>query len=111
MQAGPATKPNHVHLFTCQVSNHDNHRASSRRGARDIDAMLVLLLTLRGTPTIYYGEEIGMEDVPVSYNDTQDPPAKRLGPVGDRTSSLRGVNKLASYFLVLMITFTGQFVC
>ncbi|PVD34601.1 hypothetical protein C0Q70_05877 [Pomacea canaliculata] len=62
------------------VSNHDNHRASTRRGARDIDAMLVLLLTLRGTPTIYYGEEIGMEDVPVSYNETQDPPAQRLGP-------------------------------
>lgn len=110
MQAGPATKPNHVHLFTCQVSNHDNHRASSRRGARDIDAMLVLLLTLRGTPTIYYGEEIGMEDVPVSYNDTQDPPAKRLGPVGDRIPSFHGVNKLASFFPVLIICLLFEFI-
>ena len=27
--------------------------------------LAMLLLTLRGTPTVYYGEEIGMEDVPL----------------------------------------------
>ena len=39
----------------------------------------MLLLTLRGTPTLYYGDEIGMADVP-------DPAGARPGPVGARTS-------------------------
>jgi alpha-glucosidase len=34
---------------------------------------MLLLLTLRGTPTIYYGEEIGMVDVPVASEDARDP--------------------------------------
>jgi alpha-glucosidase len=34
---------------------------------------MLLLLTLRGTPTIYYGEEIGMVDVPVATADARDP--------------------------------------
>nr|KAG5690792.1 hypothetical protein BaRGS_015319 [Batillaria attramentaria] len=63
------------------LSNHDNHRASSRYGARYVDAMNMLLLTLRGTPTTYYGEELGMEDITVSYGDTQDPYGKTYGPV------------------------------
>jgi alpha-glucosidase len=33
----------------------------------------MLLLTLRGTPTLYYGDEIGMEDVPISQDQVQDP--------------------------------------
>ena len=33
----------------------------------------MLLLTLRGTPFIYYGDEIGMEDVPVPEEQAQDP--------------------------------------
>jgi alpha-glucosidase len=39
----------------------------------------MLLLTLRGTPTIYYGEEIGMEDVQIHTDDIQDP-AERNEP-------------------------------
>jgi alpha-glucosidase len=35
----------------------------------------MLLLTLRGTPTTYYGEEIGMENVPIPPEFIQDPPA------------------------------------
>src|SRR5690606_31540544 len=31
------------------------------------------LLTLRGTPTIYYGDEIGMTDVPIPPERVQDP--------------------------------------
>jgi alpha-glucosidase len=38
---------------------------------------MLLLLTLRGTPTIYYGEEIGMVDVPVATGDARDPVEKR----------------------------------
>ena len=32
----------------------------------------MLLLTLRGTPTLYYGDEIGMADVPVQRYDFRD---------------------------------------
>ena len=38
---------------------------------------MLLLLTLRGTPTIYYGEEIGMVDVPVAAADSRDPLERR----------------------------------
>jgi alpha-glucosidase len=33
----------------------------------------MLLLTLRGTPTLYYGDEIGMTEVPVPPDRRQDP--------------------------------------
>jgi len=36
----------------------------------------MLLLTLRGTPTLYYGDEIGMENVPVPSEMARDPEAK-----------------------------------
>ena len=45
-----------------------------RAGAR----AAVLLLTLRGTPTLYYGDEIGMRDVPVPAERVQDPWERRV---------------------------------
>ena len=33
----------------------------------------MLLLTLPGTPTTYYGEEIGMENIQVNISDIKDP--------------------------------------
>ena len=33
----------------------------------------MLLLTLRGTPTVYYGDELGMTDVPIPPDRVQDP--------------------------------------
>jgi alpha-glucosidase len=33
----------------------------------------MLLLTLRGTPTLYYGDELGMADVPIAPERVQDP--------------------------------------
>jgi alpha-glucosidase len=42
----------------------------------------VLLLTLRGTPTLYYGDEIGMADVPVPPEQIQDPWALREPGIG-----------------------------
>jgi alpha-glucosidase len=44
------------------LSNHDRHRATSRYGVHTAPVAAVMLLTLRGTPFIYYGEEIGMVD-------------------------------------------------
>ncbi|KAI4888631.1 hypothetical protein NFI96_027062 [Prochilodus magdalenae] len=53
------------------VGNHDKPRMSSRTGQKYVKAINMLLLTLPGTPTTYYGEEIGMENVNVSV--IQDP--------------------------------------
>ncbi|AKQ45633.1 alpha-amylase [Rufibacter radiotolerans] len=55
------------------LGNHDQPRIISRVGAAQARVAALLLLTLRGTPTIYYGEEIGMRDVPIPFEEVQDP--------------------------------------
>ncbi|MDP9088292.1 MAG: alpha-amylase family glycosyl hydrolase [Pseudomonadota bacterium] len=55
------------------LGNHDRPRVGSRVGAAQARVAAMLLLTLRGTPTIYQGEEIGMEDVPIPQDQVQDP--------------------------------------
>jgi len=55
------------------LSNHDRPRLVSRVGSDQARIAAMLLLTLRGTPTIYYGDEIGMRDVPVPFEEVQDP--------------------------------------
>ena len=57
------------------LGNHDQHRIATRVGAAQARVANMLLLTLRGTPTTYYGEEIGMEDVSIPLEFIQDPPA------------------------------------
>ena len=61
--------PNYV------LGNHDEHRIVARYGRRAARVAAMLLLTLRGTPTMYYGDEIGMDDVDV-------PPEKEVDPWG-----------------------------
>lgn len=75
---------------TVVLSNHDQPRHASRLAdsvgaigpARDAIAKAgaVLLLTLRGTPFLYYGEEIGMGDVAIPPEESIDAPAARVGP-------------------------------
>jgi alpha-glucosidase len=73
---------------TVVLSNHDQSRHASRLaasvGGHDRDAVAkaaaVLLLTARGTPFMYYGEEIGMGDVEIAPDESVDPPAARVGP-------------------------------
>jgi glycosidase len=55
------------------VGNHDNPRTASKLGIGMSALVNMLLLTLPGTPTSYYGDEIGMTDVLVPINQTQDP--------------------------------------
>jgi len=55
------------------LSNHDQPRITSRVGKEQARIAALLLLTLRGTPTIYYGDEIGMRDVPIPFDEVQDP--------------------------------------
>ena len=42
------------------LGNHDNSRIASRINYDFARAMAVLITTLPGTPTLYYGDEIGM---------------------------------------------------
>ncbi|MDQ3896780.1 MAG: alpha-amylase family glycosyl hydrolase [Actinomycetota bacterium] len=62
---------------TWTLSNHDNprHRTRYGGGERRARAAAVLLLTLRGVPFVYYGEELGLEDAVV-------PPARVVDPGG-----------------------------
>ncbi|MDB5408462.1 MAG: alpha-amylase [Rhodospirillales bacterium] len=72
----PGAWPNWV------LGNHDNHRIASRIGAAQAPVAAMLLLTLRGTPTIYYGEEIGMADVAIPPDEVQDPYEKQQPGIG-----------------------------
>ena len=72
------------------LGNHDNHRIASRVGLAQARIAAMLLLTLRGTPTLYYGDEIGMCDVNIPPDRVQDPfeknvPGKGLGRDPERT--------------------------
>jgi alpha-glucosidase len=80
----PGAWPNYV------LGNHDQHRLASRIGAVQARVAAMLLLTLRGTPTLYYGDEIGMTDVEIPPEREQDPwgkqvPGLELGRDPERT--------------------------
>ena len=64
------------------LGNHDQHRIASRVGPAQARVAAMLLLTLRGTPTLYYGDEIGMRDVPVPPERVQDPFEKNVPGLG-----------------------------
>jgi alpha-glucosidase len=55
------------------LGNHDNARIATRVGVQQAPVAAMLLLTLPGTLTMYYGEEIGMIDVPIPAQEVQDP--------------------------------------
>jgi alpha-glucosidase len=57
-------------------SNHDAGRFPTRWADDDeriVRASLVLLFTLRGTPLLYYGDEIGMRELPIPRDRLRDP--------------------------------------
>jgi alpha-glucosidase len=64
------------------LGNHDRKRLASRVGREQTRIAAILLLTLRGTPTIYYGEEIGMMEVAVAPERVQDPFEKNVPGIG-----------------------------
>jgi alpha-glucosidase len=55
------------------LGNHDQPRIGSRVGEAQARVAAMLLMTLRGTPTMYYGDEIGLTNVPVPPERVQDP--------------------------------------
>ncbi len=64
------------------LGNHDKPRIRSRVGAHQARVAAMLLLTLRGTPTMYYGDELGMADVAIPAEWVQDPWEKREPGLG-----------------------------
>ena len=64
------------------LGNHDKPRIATRAGASQARVAAMLLLTLRGTPTMYYGDEIGMHDVPIAPDQVQDPFEKNVPGLG-----------------------------
>ena len=72
------------------LGNHDRPRIASRVGPAQARLAAMLLLTLRGTPTLYYGDEIGMHDMEIPPEKVQDPfeknvPGRGLGRDPQRT--------------------------
>jgi alpha-glucosidase len=64
------------------LGNHDNARIATRVGRSQAPVAAMLLLTLPGTLTMYYGEEIGMANVPIPPEQVQDPAEKNEPGVG-----------------------------
>lgn len=62
------------------VGNNDNHRVATRLGPKRADQLSMLAAVLPGVGIIYYGDEIGMEDTSLSYNETVDPAGCNAGP-------------------------------
>lgn len=72
----PGTWPNWV------LGNHDRPRIVSRIGLDQARVAAMLLLTLRGTPTLYYGDEIGMPQAEIAAGQVRDPWEKNLPGLG-----------------------------
>ena len=82
--------------WPCHVfSNHDQPRSMTRFGKRNESelrgkVLAVLLLTLKGTPFLYYGEELGMTNCHIPKKHLQDPVGLMYWPIpvgrdGERT--------------------------
>ncbi|NUM45437.1 MAG: DUF3459 domain-containing protein [Anaerolineales bacterium] len=70
----PFAWPNYV------LGNHDGTRLATRFGGQSqARVAAMMLLTLRGTPTVYYGEELGMENGVIPPEKIQDPQGINLG--------------------------------
>ena len=72
------------------MGSHDEHRLATRYGSQNARTAAMLLLTLWGTPTWYYADELGMQDVHIPPEKEQDPhglrvPGRGLGRDPERT--------------------------
>jgi len=72
----PGAWPNWV------LGNHDRPRVATRVGPDQARIAAMLLLTLRGTPTLYYGDEIGMHQVTIAPHQVRDPFEKNVPGIG-----------------------------
>ncbi|PWR01054.1 alpha-amylase [Meridianimarinicoccus roseus] len=67
---------------TLVLGNHDISRIASRAGVAQARVALTLLLTLRGTPVLYQGDEMGMDNATIPHNRVQDPWERRVPGLG-----------------------------
>ena len=72
----PGAWPNWV------LGNHDKPRLATRLTPAQARVAVMLLLTLRGTPTLYYGDELGMIDGTIAPDQVQDPAEKNQPGIG-----------------------------
>jgi alpha-glucosidase len=70
---------------TTTLDTHDQERIVARAGLTQARVAAMLLLTQRGTPTIYYGDEIGMRGVAIPPEQAVDPQGRRTGRNRDPT--------------------------
>ncbi|MBZ8132311.1 alpha-amylase family glycosyl hydrolase [Afifella sp. IM 167] len=71
------------------LGNHDRQRIAGRVGTEQARVAAMLLLTLRGTATLYYGDEIGMQNVPIPPDRVQDPWEKNEPGLGFNRDAYR----------------------
>ncbi|NOJ38440.1 alpha-amylase family glycosyl hydrolase [Bradyrhizobium australiense] len=64
------------------LGNHDRPRVAGRVGQRQAAVAAMLLLTLRGTPTIYYGDELEMPQVDIPRHRVRDPFERNVPGIG-----------------------------
>jgi alpha-glucosidase len=64
------------------LGNHDQPRLATRLGLGQLRVAAMLLLTLRGTPTLYYGDELGMSNGRILPSEVQDPAEKQQPGIG-----------------------------
>ena len=69
---------------TFVLGTHDAPRLASRVGPPQARIAAMLLLTLRGTPTLYQGDELGMVNGAIPVDRLRDPQGLRLGPERSR---------------------------
>ncbi len=72
----PGAWPNWV------LGNHDQPRLATRVGEAQARVAAMLLLTLRGTPTLYYGDELALLNGLISPDKVQDPAEKNQPGIG-----------------------------
>ena len=71
------------HAWPCwAISNHDMPRHISRWGLSDAGAKAyaTLLMCLRGSVCLYQGEELGLSEADIAYDDLQDPYGREFWP-------------------------------
>ena len=91
------------------LGNHDNPRIANNAGNYLARALNVLLLTLPGTPTTYYGEEIFMTDVyvpPDRRNDIYQDRDKERTPMQWDTSANAGFTNATTSWLPVADNYT-----
>ncbi|KMQ82699.1 alpha-like protein, partial [Lasius niger] len=70
-----------------QAGNHDNSRLVARYGQERAQMITIMTLVLPGVSVTYNGEEIGMEDTWISWEDTKDPQGCNAGKEGYEKAS------------------------